>query len=150
MNYWDAFNPDGDVQFASQRWLQCASGAHCDDAHLASLTIRFTDPLILGLPSTYEAHPDQQSNSLRGTYDLASERDLEVLSALGYDVDFSYLKGDVNGPATTKRAKTANWYLACFDQTTGEFLNGVMVSTANHGMQQCRYSVLPDYIDLFN
>ena len=155
MNYWDVGNPDGDVQFSSQRWLQflpCAFDSTCSfsDDNLVSFTYRFTDPLMLGLPSTYEAHVDQQANSLRGTYGFASERDLEVLSALGYDVDFSYLQGDVSGPHTTKTAKTANWYLACFDQSTGEFRNGVMVNTANHGMQQCVYSVLTDYIDLFN
>jgi hypothetical protein len=84
------------------------------------------------------------------TYDLAYERDLSILSALGYDVDFSYLKGDANGPGVTKKARTANWYLACVDQTTGEFLDGLQVTTVHHGTQPCRYSVVPSYIRLFD
>jgi hypothetical protein len=150
MNYINMGNPDGDIQASIQKWLQyCVGCAHTDD-NLVAMTTHFTAPYILQLPATYEVHGDQQSNSLAGTYDLASERDLKTLSALGYDVDLSYLNGDSNGPGATKKARTANWYLACFDPTTGEFLDGQMVATAHHGTQLCNYSVMPDYIDLFN
>jgi hypothetical protein len=143
-------NPDGDIQVSSQRYLQCDSSCVNSDDNLVAMTTRFRAPYILELPSTYEVHGDQQANILAGSYNLASERDLKILSAVGYDVDLSYLKGDPNGPGVTRRAKTANWYLACFDQTTGEFLDGQMVNTAHNGLQQCRYSVMPDYIQLFN
>src|SRR6185437_4121332 len=92
---------------------------------------------LLSLPDDYEIHGNIQSNSLTGGISYDTDRELNMMSALGWNIDFSYIQKN-----TQQRAPTANWYDACFIKASGG--DGTF-DTFDYKKKGCVFSVVPTY-----
>ncbi len=132
-NY-SSFNPDGDTQIVNYKKIR---GYNSTDDTAVGLNYVFIDPDITSQNQLNRLGQGVQANSIRGTADVATEREYQVLSALGWNVaPASPITRKYEAPAL---APTAKWYATCFDA------NGVF-----HASKQCKFSVLPEDLELCN